>query len=84
MPMIEVSEEEFEERQQLEVLGRISAARRRGDRAEMRRLHREFAPSPEILLAVKKVLGAEWIRERGYDTRRADEAYGPGWLDDPG
>jgi hypothetical protein len=33
------------------------------------------------LMAIKKIRGADYIRERGYLTRKADEAYGPDWLD---
>jgi hypothetical protein len=33
------------------------------------------------LMAIKKSRGADYIRERGYLTRKADEAYGPDWLD---
>lgn len=33
------------------------------------------------LMAVKKTLGADWIRRHGLKTETADRAYGPDWLD---
>lgn len=82
MPMIEVSDEEFERRKRGEILDRLHEAVVRGDRDEERRLEREFAPSPEVLMRAKRVMGADWVRNRGFDLRRAEEAYGPRWLDD--
>ena len=38
---------------------------------------------PEILRAVKAILGAEGLRQAGYCTELADKAYGPDWLDRP-
>lgn len=81
MPMIEVSEEEYDRRRQVELVGEILEAEREGDYALAAKLKKVLAPPPEVLLAVKRAMGADWIRERGYDTRRADREYGPGWLD---
>ena len=33
------------------------------------------------LMAGKKLFGADFIRERGYNTELADAEYGPDWLD---
>ena len=82
MPMIEVSEEEFERRRQGEVLDRLHEAVARGDKAEERRLEGELAPPAEVLLRAKWVMGAEWLRRQAFDMRHAEEAYGRGWLDD--
>lgn len=81
MPMIEVSEEEYQERLQDEVLAGIVEARRTGDEEALNRLWKEWAPSARILMMAKRCLGAEWIRERGIDTSAAEQEYGSGWLD---
>ena len=33
------------------------------------------------LKTLKRQRGADFIRELGFDTSKADEAYGPGWLE---
>jgi len=33
------------------------------------------------LMSLKNRRGAAFIRELGFNTRKADEKYGPGWLD---
>ena len=33
------------------------------------------------LMATKKLFGADYIREEGLNTEKADAKYGPGWLD---
>lgn len=81
MPMIEVSEEELERRRQGEVLDRLHEATVRRDEAEQRRLEAQLAPSAEILMRAKRVMGAAWLRCQAYDMRHAEEAYGPDWLD---
>ena len=81
MPMIEVTEQEFEQRRQGEILDRIGEALNRGDDQELAELFREWAPPAQVLWSAKKIMGAQWVRERGFDTSRADREYGPGWLD---
>lgn len=82
MPMIEVSEEELERRRQGKVLDRLHEAFVRGDREEQRRVEAELAPSAEVLMRAKRVMGADWLRRQTYDMRRAEEAYGRNWLDE--
>ena len=82
MPMIEVSEEEFERRCQGEVLNRIHQARAQGDAEAERRAQAELAPSAEVLMRAKRVMGGDWLRRQPYDRRRAEEVYGRDWLDD--
>ena len=82
MPMIEISEEELERRRQGEVLDRLHEAFVSGDREEQRRVEAEFAPSAVVLMRAKRVMGADWLRRQAYDMRRAEEAYGPNWLDE--
>jgi len=36
---------------------------------------------PHSLMRLKNSRGAQFIRERGFNTTRADAAYGAGWLD---
>ena len=81
MPWIEVSEEELERRRRGEVMARARAARARGDEAAAREIDRDFAPSAEVLLSAKKVMGPEWLRRQTFDMRHAEEAYGRDWLD---
>ena len=81
MPMIEVTEEELERRQRREVMGRARAARARGAENEAREIERDFAPSAEVLLSAKRVMGREWLRQQTFDMRHAEEAYGTDWLD---
>ena len=37
--------------------------------------------TPGSLLAMKILCGADYIREKGFNTEYADAEYGPGWLD---
>ena len=80
--MIEVTEEELERRHRGEVLDRLLEAYASGDREEQRRAEAEFAPSATVLMRAKRVMGADWLRRQAYDMRRAEEVYGPNWLDD--
>ncbi len=41
---------------------------------------REMKAPADALMACKKVNGADWIREMGLDTSRADQEYGKDWL----
>ena len=34
----------------------------------------------DTLLTLKEALGAQFLREMGFNTAPADEAYGAGWL----
>jgi len=36
---------------------------------------------PHSLMRLKQSRGAQFIRDWGFDTTRADAEYGPGWLD---
>ena len=81
MPMIEVSEEELERRRRGEVMSRARAARARDDERAAREIDREYAPSAELLMSAKRVMGAEWLRRQTFDMRHAEEAYGRDWLD---
>ena len=81
MPMIEVTEEEFERRKRREVMGRAREARARGAENEAREIERDFAPSAEVLMSAKRVMGSDWLRRQTFDMRHAEQAYGRDWLD---
>ena len=57
------------------------AALNRGNRVEADRLHRKLKMSAEGLMAGKKLFGADYIRQEGYNTENADKKYGSDWLD---
>ena len=42
---------------------------------------RKIRFTPAALLATKRSFGADYIRERGYNTELADKFLGPDWLD---
>ena len=66
--MIEVTEEELERRRQGEVLDRLHEATVRGDEAEQRLWEAQLAPSAEILMRAKRVMGSDWLRRQAYTT----------------
>ena len=54
---------------------------RRGDREAAHLAVRKIKGDPITLQTLKKHLGADHIREMGYNTELADKVLGPGWLD---
>lgn len=81
-PASELTEEDFAESDaQARLVIAIHEAEDRGDRAAVLAMYKKLIVPAESLLVAKKFHGADWIREMGYDTRRADEKYGEGWLD---
>lgn len=81
MPMIEVSEKECADREQVRVLEKVLEAAERGDAAEVERWSRRLAPPADVLRIAKEVKGAEWVRSAPFDTSRAEAEYGRDWLD---
>ena len=81
MPMIEISNEEYEHRRQGELLDRLHQATVRGDEQEQRRLESQLALPPELLMSAKRVMGSDWLRRQAFNLQPAEEAYGPDWLD---
>ena len=77
---MEVMTEE-ERRKRLDLSRRMHDALERGDDAEYSRLMTQIEAPAEALLAAKMHSGADWIREMGLNTKRADEKYGTDWLD---
>ena len=79
---VDLTEEDFAETdEQVAVLEAIHEAQDRGDRAGELALNKKLLVPAESLMAAKRSMGADWVRERGYNTRLADEKYGEGWLD---
>ena len=58
-------------------------AKDRGDTEEADRLFSALDIPAHTLMAIKTVLGADWIRSRNLRTHLAEEKYGPDWLDAP-
>ena len=54
---------------------------RQRDFEEIDRLMRKMKFPACCLMSGKKLFGAGFIRENGYNTEEADKKYGPGWLD---
>ena len=65
----------------LRILTDLLDAEDQGDMEEYRRLFSELYAPAHTLMAIKRVLGADYIRERNLRTHLADEKYGPGWMD---
>ena len=62
------------------VRGMDEATRRRDYKAFRECIGKLRVPT-EFLLYTKEQFGADFIRERGYNTEFADAELGPGWLD---
>ena len=79
------SEERLRARDEIEgpIMDRYLEALEAGDDEECRRCAAQIEWSPTVLLALKRTAGADFIRSEGYCTRRADAAFGEGWLDRP-
>ncbi|MDE0156992.1 MAG: hypothetical protein OXI88_22530 [Gammaproteobacteria bacterium] len=54
-----------------------------GNTEEADRLFSALDIPAHTLMAIKTVLGADWIRSRNLRTHLAEEKYGPDWLDAP-
>ena len=66
----------------LRILKARRAAKERGDQAECDRLLSKLEGPAHTLMAIKSVMGADWIRNLNLNTRQAELKYGPNWLDD--
>ena len=64
-----------------QLLHRIREATRRGDEATARELRKQVVYPAEALLAAKRNMGADWIREEGLRCETAEAHYGKDWLD---
>ena len=77
----EVAEEDWITPEEKQAMDDLVAAISRGDMAARDRAVKKVRFLPSSLMAMKKVFGAEFIREAGLNTDLADKFYGPGWLD---
>ena len=71
---------EQERKEQLSIIqAGMDADHADNDKLFYENLKKMKAPA-DALMACKKVNGADWIREMGLDTSRADQEYGKDWL----
>ena len=63
------------------IMDALLEALARGDDAEFARLFSEFRVSADTALHMKRVCGADGVREMGMRTDRAEAVFGPDWLD---
>lgn len=79
------AEERLIKRDEIEspIHDRFIEAIKSGDIEERRRCAAQIEWSPSGLMAIKRSLGADFIRREQLCTRRADAAFGQGWLDEP-
>lgn len=63
-----------------QALSDYDEARNRDDMDAAFAAMRRFKASPPMLKALKKTLGADYVR-RHHNTTLADKEFGPGWLD---
>ena len=66
---------------QCEYMRKQLEAMDRGDEEEAAKYDRLIKMTPGSLMSYKMLCGADYIRERGFNTEYADAEYGPGWLD---
>jgi hypothetical protein len=64
-----------------QLLHRLGDAIQRGDDASTSDLCKKVIFPAEALLAAKRNMGAEWIRNQGFRTETAEAKYGKDWLD---
>ena len=80
--MIEFTEEELERlAPNDDILPLISAAAKAGDWDEELRLMTKVVLPAGACLTLKANLGADVVRERGYNVSEAELKFGPQWLD---
>ena len=77
---VPLTEEEWAEQPKL--FEEYSAAIARQDRKREAEILPKLIWPAWILKATKKLMGANYIRKKGYNTADADLVYGPGWLDE--
>ena len=80
MTKLTPDEETMPERN-LRILTDMLDAEDQGDMEEYRRLFSDLYVPAHTLMAIKSVMGADWIRSRNLRTHLADLKYGRGWLE---
>ena len=76
-----IHETEQERAEQNEAIEGYLDALGRDDHEAARNFFRKIKLEACSLMAGKKIFGADYIREQGFNTEYADAKYGPGWLD---
>ena len=77
---VQMTDEEWEEQQDFR--GKYIRAIINRDRERADELQRKIIFPSFILKGLKRLMGADHIRDEGYNTVDADLVYGPGWLDE--
>ena len=77
---VKMTAEEWAEQQALEF--ELLDALRARDKEKTNEIRRRMIYPSFILKGIKRVMGADYIREVGLNTVDADLVYGPGWLDE--
>ena len=67
--------------EELDILDGLLEAMRTGDEEAEARLWPKLRLPPHCLVALKKLHGADFIRNSYFNTERAEEEYGPDWLE---
>ena len=77
---VKMTAEEWAEQESLEF--ELLDALRARDKEKTNEIRRRMIYPSFILKGIKRVMGADYIREVGLNTVDADLVYGPGWLDE--
>ena len=76
-----MSVQNVERDEDADILEGLLEAMRIGDEAAEARLWPKLRIPPHCLVALKKLHGADYIRQSNFNTERAVEKYGPDWLE---
>ena len=79
MSGVELTQEETNER--IDQVAEFTKALNNGDEEAAADLRTKIKWPAWSLMSGKKVLGADYIRKKGYNTELADRKFGTGWLD---
>ena len=66
---------------ELELYDQLWAAEADGNDELAFNIRKKIKFSAASLMAAKKTHGADWVRTQQFDTTKADEKYGPDWLE---
>lgn len=74
-------ERPFSNQEAMDKLDAFLAARKRGDDESALRIAQEFPLAPSLAQSMKRLYGAQAVRESGWDLSQAEKAFGRDWLD---
>lgn len=66
--------------EKLNILILAQEARSRGDEKEALKISQRLPLAPHIAEAVKSALGAEYLKNSGFNLSEAEAAYGHNWI----